>query len=595
MAIDAKFIQSTQEVQERVNGILMTPKTTKMWKVNEIFRVVEEWMLEHGRFYSIGKENGSGMAVWLDNETREVIEISSGGSRFSYMLQLFGIQPSTNESKDIGKNIGTKFGAKAPANTIYAMSTMKDDALYLNQYDGTMLKITVVKEVTPGVPDMVFDPNPEPRVRFVGKVEKLRNGDDDVLFNRSGDPLDCDIEKANGSYSDGKGRGLNLGGNSLIEKYLLSTVSFAYDENAMDEDTLAEKQGEAAIWGSQAKHLLCGMILALYFQEMIRTQFMVLVTGVPGTMKSSLIRSVGKVIIGKDFNVTPFPKNPDDLVLSAITSGFLGFDETNLTKEHEELLNTISTGGMDSRRELYTTDKMRRKPFQARIWMTGNATETRQESTSSRVFPVDVVRSGVKDAYRADDDVERELLANRDAIWTEIVTRCQNIMAHLASSRERGDWISHVDHRMSSFAVWYLNCARSEGWLDFARTELAALQKRQQMQVTDSSSFLDLIDAYMKRSDGLWRTAAKWSRFLDCFVNENDTELRRAVARSGYVANRFKVFESTLKQKYGMKTRRDGHLKHLEYMFPANSCGGAVSPQSTSAGMQTTDYVGDDD
>ena len=75
------------------------------------------------------------------------------------------------------------------------MSTMKDDALYLNQYDGTMLKITVVKEVTLGVPDMVFDPNPEPRVRFVGKVEKLRNGDDDVLFNRSGDPLDCDVRR----------------------------------------------------------------------------------------------------------------------------------------------------------------------------------------------------------------------------------------------------------------------------------------------------------------------------------------------------------------------------------------------------------------
>ena len=80
MAVDAKFIQSTQEVQERVNGILMTPKTTKMWKVNAIFRVVEEWMLEHGRFYSIGKENGSGMAVWLDDETREVIEISSAAA-----------------------------------------------------------------------------------------------------------------------------------------------------------------------------------------------------------------------------------------------------------------------------------------------------------------------------------------------------------------------------------------------------------------------------------------------------------------------------------------------------------------------------------
>jgi hypothetical protein len=76
-----------------------------------------------------------------------------------------------------------------------------------------------------------------------------------------------------------------------------------------------------------------------------------------------------------------------------VTRGFLALDESNLTKEHEELLNIITTGGEDERRDLYTTDKLRRKPFQARIAMTGNASETRQESTSFRVLAVDVAKS----------------------------------------------------------------------------------------------------------------------------------------------------------------------------------------------------------
>ncbi len=499
----------------------------------------------HGKFYSLGKKDGGGMAAWLDSETRELIEISKDSNRFAYLLQSFGIQPSTLEAKDLGKNLGCKYGGQAPANTVYAMSTMKDGKLYLNQYDGTMLRITVGKDDTSDVLGRSWSPS---------KVEKLRNGDDDVLFNRSGDPLDCDLDKVRADEDD---RGLDTGKDPLLEKHILDTVTYA---------------SEGGIPEAQIERLLCGWLLGLYFQEVVVVPFLLLVTGVPGTMKSSIIRSIGRVIIGHDFNVIPFPKNPDDLKLLAVTRGFLALDESNLTKEHEELLNTITTGGEDERRELYTTDKMRRKPFQARVAMTGNVSETKQESTSSRVLAVDVAKSKLAEPYRSDADVAADLKRHRNAIWTEIVTRCKNILMRMDMAEKTGP-ITHVGHRMSGFALWYLNAAKQEGWEDIARSDIEAVATRQRRQVTEANDdFLSVLESFQQAcGDGMWRTASDWAKTLVAFVNENDRELRASVARTGYIKFKFKALETTLRHKYGMETREDKHNNRREYRFKANA------------------------
>src|SRR5271154_37119 len=593
-------IPATADVNGEINRILKDKELTKLAKTHEIFRVVEKWLLAHGKFYSLGKKDGSGMAAWLDNETRKLIEVSRDSNRFAYLLQSFGIQPSTLEAKDLGKNIGCKYGGLALANTVYAMSTMKGGNLYLNQYDGTMLRIAAGSETEdeltlhandcparhadPGLTSEELEKFPDfkckgkdksgspcprtARIWLPPKVEKLRNGDDDVLFNRSGDPLDCDLDKVKADADDW---GLDIGKDSLLENHILDTVTYA---------------GEGGIPETQVKRLLTGWLLGLYFQEVVVVPFLLLVTGVPGTMKSSIIRSIGRVIVGDDFNVIPFPKNPDDLKLLAVTRGFVALDESNLTREHEELLNTITTGGEDERRELYTTDKIRRKPFQARIAMTGNASETRQERTSSRVLAVDVAKSKLAEPYRSDADVAADLKRHRNAIWTEIVTRCKNIIFNLVVAEKYGR-ITHVGHRMSGFAIWYLNAAKWEGWEKDARDDLEVLQARQARQVTEANDdFLSVLESFQQVcGDGIWRTAAIWAKTLTPFVNENDRELRSAVARTRYLQFKFKALETTLRGKYGMETRDDKHNNRREYRFKPNA---STDGTSNSQGLPST-------
>src|ERR1700722_14368841 len=90
-------IPASIDVNGEINRILKDNELTKMAKTHEIFGVIEGWLLSHGKFYSLGKKDGSGMAAWLDNETRELMEVSRDRNRFAYLLQSFGIQPSTLE------------------------------------------------------------------------------------------------------------------------------------------------------------------------------------------------------------------------------------------------------------------------------------------------------------------------------------------------------------------------------------------------------------------------------------------------------------------------------------------------------------------
>src|ERR1035438_1823525 len=60
-------IPVTADVNSEINRILKDKDLTKLAKTDEIFRVVEKWLLAHGKFFSLGKKDGSGMAAWLDD------------------------------------------------------------------------------------------------------------------------------------------------------------------------------------------------------------------------------------------------------------------------------------------------------------------------------------------------------------------------------------------------------------------------------------------------------------------------------------------------------------------------------------------------
>jgi hypothetical protein len=104
--------------------------------------------------------------------------------------------------------------------------------------------------------------------------------------------------------------------------------------------------------------------------------------------------------------------------------------------------------------------------------------------------------------------------------------------------------------------------------------------------VTEANDdFLSVLESFQQScGDWEWRPASEWAKTLVVFVNENDRELRSAVARTRYVQFKFKALETTLRGKYGMETRDDNHNNRREYRFKRNaSPGGTSNSQGTSS------------
>ena len=299
-----------------------------------VCQMIYEHMMAHGKLYNCGN-----VATYVDNKTREIIQITKGSPHFERLLMRYGVFPADKLTSAIGLFLGG-MAHTARENTVYAMSYYEADEhlLYVNEYASNFL-----------------------RIDGAGNVTRMRSGDDDMLFSdgKEGqcDPLHADLENINGSLvSRLTTRRFYPGESSLITQEILNTI--VYPEDGVGEEN--------------AKIILMTAILALFFQERIPATPFVYLYGIGASMKSSLAVKIGKLIQGRKFKARPATDDERALKDMALSMPFVVLDEANKVKSLTDILKVVATGGMDTRRELYTTAQMRHTPYQARIWMTAN-------------------------------------------------------------------------------------------------------------------------------------------------------------------------------------------------------------------------------
>lgn len=189
-------------------------------------------LLGHGKLYNCGN-----VATYVDNRTREIIQVIKGGTKFQRLLMRYGIYPGEKLTDDIGQFLGA-YASTAKENTIYNLSfyDRQRHVLYVNEYSGNFIR---------------FDHH---------GVARLRNGDDDMLFT-DGKESGCDPLYANlgdgGEYSyvwQGSLVAAKYGPEmDLIKTHILDTILYP----------------EEGIGKENAQFILMTAILGLFFYERI--------------------------------------------------------------------------------------------------------------------------------------------------------------------------------------------------------------------------------------------------------------------------------------------------------------------------------------
>jgi hypothetical protein len=233
-----------------------------------------------------------------------------------------------------------------------------------------------------------------------------------------------------------------------------------------------------------------------------------------------------------------------------------------------DILKVVATGGMDTRRELYTTANVRNTPYQSKIWMTSNTASLQNESISNRMMIIDAGARTEDAPYRSEFYLEWDDKL-RNEIWSDLVGRLSAAMVDLKAADEAGEGDLNVSHRMSSFFVFGLALAKASPRGGSGRLEseylaaMNAMEERQLGAALEGNEIVELVEMVNPVHQGKFKPAKDWAKIFQSRIMMNQ-ELSDKAGRTGWVAWQFAANEKVLTEKFRMvKVRGDATHKNI--------------------------------
>jgi hypothetical protein len=464
-----------------------------------VSKLLVKELTAHGQFYQDGPQ-----AFYRDAETGETIEID-GSDRFNLMLARFAIFPADPIYKYVTSALYFHARLHAPKIRVHRQAHFNRDtpALYVSDMGHRMYRITADRS--------------EP--------ELVENGTDDVLFvTRS------------------------------------SWEPFSYTAPASLSDLLSVLTGEllfaeTALSADDQKMLIVLSHLATYFPDNMRTRVIPVFIGPPGSRKTTLMRRMGCLAFGSQWDVTPLSTDLRDLEVALTTECLLGCDNADsYVKGFADRLAIAGTGGTLKQRRFYTNNELVEYRVVAHVRITSRTPSFLREDVADRVIPIHLERpstgGGVGDYY-----LHGEIIGKRDALMTRVLLVLRDIVA---AYKEQGGKPIPVSLRMAEFGEFAIIAGRALGW--DMEPVLRRLGEAQGQLAAEDDPLLALLDAWaapgaseipeIKRSD--------LCRALTAFGQERRMPLGFAANDARSFAQTWNNCITTLKKNFVITERTAG-------------------------------------
>jgi len=257
-------------------------------------------------------------------------------------------------------------------------------------------------------------------------VEYCYNGTDDVLFSD-----EITIQTFN--YIP------NCSAESL-NKYLLDKPNYS---------------NTAYLEPKDLKLLVEIYLFALLMPSLLRTKPIFATVGSKGSSKTTLMRTMGVLIYGKDYEVTSMPNKMDDLDTIAAHKHLLFIDNMDTYNDAvNDKLASYVTGVINEKRKLYANGEVYRSRVEVFIGISTRNPVFRRDDVAQRVLIIylDPIRE-----YHTEESIIEPLLKHRDEILSYMIDRIRGILTIIQSGK-------YADYRSSfrmadfaRFAAMYLN------------------------------------------------------------------------------------------------------------------------------------------
>jgi hypothetical protein len=482
--------------------------------------------------------NVDGYAVLLRpgiGTTCDLIPVRKGNSALEGYLKEYGI--ARKEWVDAcGRAINIVASKlSTPRKTLHSISAWVGGKLYINCYEGSMVRITVEE----GKPVLT----------------RVPVGTDGVLMQRYANNLD-DQEAATQPWLNSK---TDL--TSIVPGALRHCRESLLDRTVLGKIIYTERP-------DHYKQLLKCWLMSTFFATTQKSRPVPMFEGTGGGGKSSLGVALGNILIGDRFATTNSPATGKELAELMTGTPFVVFDEWDLvSKDVEKAFKHLTTGGKHKRREYYTTAQVIELMCDATIIQTTNSNPTREAATSRRnlVVPVAARQQEVGDRVfqSIGDHLLPELMSMRQAVWLELLSDLSACVMALHNT----DPATKTSFSMSDFGVFVQRIADHEKWGEDAHQMFMATERKQEEQTANTQLLAELLPVLLTISpdlQGKFYTAREWAEHFQHVIAEHDIDRRRKV-NTNYVSYMFKTFVDLYSRRFGLQEVENKHTKIKSY------------------------------
>lgn len=292
-----------KKIKDAISSILLNTKGyDQKYKTSLVIR---NWLANKGRFF----RTDSGVVYFFDIKNKSLLPINDSRDNSTQDFKnLVNGEPELNPTlpafeylfQDILKDASDLPETRVNKVMYFDEKRM---ALYFYGNNGATLKITA------------------------SKMELVDNGSDEILFVKSGDPINL-FKIINAKQTD------------ALQKYYLDRVNFRSTEN---------------ITVKEQKLLLEVYLHSLFFESIQPTKPIVVFQGETGSGKTDALKAMGKILIGDSFHESSIQKEERDFQSAIYNNYYYQLDNMDANKPNwfEDAIATMSTGGSMIVRTLY--------------------------------------------------------------------------------------------------------------------------------------------------------------------------------------------------------------------------------------------------
>lgn len=369
--MDLQFEQTVGEVTREINrirGNRVEEGETKL-KVFEISQQVAMLIYLHmkrtGAFYKT-----QGNIYYFHFASRKLIPIHDESDELELLLHLYGMNASEKIYQYVIRELffyGKTEGVFTEVHhyTYYLEAT---NTLYIANGNEEVLKVTK------------------------SGVETCLNGTDGVLFlpNRKIKPFNrVPFDRAKHS----------------LDSVLLDGINFASTQYLTAQD----------------QRIILGYYLtSLFFGSILVTRAILCPIAEKGSGKTSLLRMIGQLLFGPDFEVVPLPNKEDDFIALITNSIFVALDNVDEKCSWlNDRLACYATGQTITKRELYTTNNLIEFKPDVFLAINSRTPKFRRDDVAERLLPLHL--EPLQAGKRPEKMLQKEIQAKRDAFMSYMV------------------------------------------------------------------------------------------------------------------------------------------------------------------------------